>query len=103
MTASSDAIEVRRNDEEQRYEVRLGGELAGFAAYRAAPGRIVFTHTEVFPGHEGEGIGSRLAEAALDDAVARGEQIVPVCPFIASYVRRHHDYDASISWPDAED
>ncbi|QTX03586.1 GNAT family N-acetyltransferase [Agromyces archimandritae] len=93
---SDDRIEVTRDDAASRYELRVNGTPEGFAAYTAEPGRITFTHTEVFPGHEGEGLGSALAKAALDDAVARGEQIVPVCPFIAAYVKRHREYDDAV-------
>lgn len=88
-----------RNEEAHRYELLLDGELAGYAEYRTHPGRIVFTHTIVFPGHEGQGLGSALVEHVLDDAVARGERIVPYCPFIAAYLKRHEGYEASVDWP----
>jgi predicted GNAT family acetyltransferase len=96
-------LEVRfdRNDDAGRYEMHVDGELAGFAEYRIRPeNRIVFTHTVVLPGHEGQGLGSMLARHVLDDAVARGERIVPRCPFIAAYLRRHGGYEASVDWPE---
>lgn len=94
-------VRFRRDDEARRYEMTLDGELAGFAEFRIRPeNRIVFTHTVVLPGHEGEGLGSMLARHVLDDAVARGERIVPRCPFIAAYLRRHDGYEASIDWPE---
>jgi predicted GNAT family acetyltransferase len=85
-------IEIIENPAEQRYEARLDGELAGFAQYRDAPGRRIFTHTEVDDAFEGRGVGSRLAAAALDDARGRGLRVVPRCPFIAAYIERHPDY-----------
>ena len=84
----SDTITIDRNDETHRYELKLDGELAGYAEYRTSPGRITFTHTVVLPEHEGEGLGSRLAKYVLDEAVARGDTIVPVCPFIPAYLKR---------------
>ncbi|MFD4422338.1 GNAT family N-acetyltransferase [Agromyces sp. NPDC058484] len=96
----TDDIVIERNEETRRYELNVGGEPAGYAEFRTSPGRISFTHTVVFPDREGEGLGSRLAEFVLGDAVARGETIVPVCPFIAAYLKRHPGvYDASVSWP----
>ncbi|WP_448002567.1 GNAT family N-acetyltransferase [Agromyces bauzanensis] len=93
-------ITIDRHEEANRYELKLDGELAGYAEYRTSPGRITFTHTIVFPEHEGKGLGSRIAKHVLDDAVARGDTIVPRCPFIAAYLRRHPDvYDDSVSWP----
>ena len=97
---STDAITIERNDEARRYELKLDGALAGYAEYRTNPGRITFTHTVVYPEHEGQGLGSRLATFVLDEAVARGDTIVPVCPFIAAYLREHPGvYDASVRWP----
>ena len=62
------------------------------AVYHVRGGRNYFVHTEVDPGHEGEGLGSALAQNALDDVRARGEQIVPLCPFITAWLNRHPDY-----------
>lgn len=93
-------ITIDRNDGANRYELKLDGELAGFSEYRATPGRVTFHHTLVFPEHEGKGLGSRLAKHVLDDAVARGDTVVPECPFIAAYLRRHPGvYDDFVSWP----
>lgn len=96
----SGAITIDRYDETLRYELKLDGELAGYSQFRTRPGRITFTHTVVLPEYEGQGLGSRLAKFVLDEAVARGDTIVPVCPFIAAYLKRHPGvYDASVDWP----
>jgi uncharacterized protein len=92
MTDASATPEIIDNRAEDRYELRIDGELAGIAVYRLAPGRIVFTHTEVAPEFEGHGVAGRLAQFALDDARARGLQVVARCPYIADYIRRHPDY-----------
>ena len=85
-------VEVRDNPAEHRFEVHDDGKLAGFARYVRRPGRIFFVHTEIDPAFEGRGLGSQLASAALDATRATGERIVPLCPFIASYVERHPEY-----------
>ncbi|MDN4476568.1 GNAT family N-acetyltransferase [Demequina sp. SYSU T00192] len=91
--------EVARSEERGRYELAVDGELAGFADFRLRSGRIVFTHTEIADAYEGRGLGSALAEAALTDAASRGETIVPLCPFIARYLRRHDVPGAEVAWP----
>jgi predicted GNAT family acetyltransferase len=84
--------EVRDSPAEQRYEVRVDGELAGFAQYRARPGLIAFTHTEVDDRFEGQGLASKLVAFALDDARARGLAVLPFCPFVNGYIQRHPEY-----------
>ena len=96
---TDDGVRIARNEEAHRYELFVGDELAGFAEYRLRPGRIVFIHTVVDGAFEGQGLGSRLARHVLDDAVARGERIVPLCPFIAAYLRTHPGWEGSVDWP----
>ncbi len=86
-------VEVADNTELSRYEARVDGALAGFAEYRRRPGRIIFTHTEVDPAFEGNGVGGALARGALDDVRRDGSlQVVPLCPFIRAWIERHPDY-----------
>lgn len=82
---------VRDNPAESRYELFVDGQLAGFAQYRADGKRITLYHTEVEPGYEGKGLGDELARVALGEVRRRGLVLVPLCPFIAAYIRRHPD------------
>jgi uncharacterized protein len=84
-------MEVTDAAERRRYEARIDGELAGFAAYRASDGLVTFVHTEVMPEFEGRGVASALVRAALDDVRAHGRRVRAVCPFVAGYVERHAD------------
>lgn len=84
-------IDVKDVAGKRRYEVTADGTLAGFAEYRDMDGARVFTHTEVFDEFEGKGVGSALVRGALDDQRAGGRKIVPLCPFVARYVRDHPD------------
>ena len=80
--------EVRDNAERRRFEV----VVEGFADYQRRGGRIIFLHTQIDPGREGQGLASTLARAALDAAREAGEAVVPLCPFIAAYIERHEEY-----------
>ncbi|GAB7192884.1 GNAT family N-acetyltransferase [Kineococcus sp. NUM-3379] len=84
-------VTVTDNADMHRYEGRVGGELAAFAAYSRAPRFLVFSHTEVLPGHEGRGIASVVVRHALDDVRRQGLAIVPLCPFVDRFVRKHRD------------
>jgi uncharacterized protein len=86
-------MEVRDNPEESRYELVDGGDVVGEILYRRYPDRIVLVHTEVSPALEGQGLASRLVVGALDDIRATGLRVVPVCPFVRAYLRRHPEYE----------
>jgi predicted GNAT family acetyltransferase len=66
--------------------------VVGEILYRLEPDHVVLLHTEVLPSVEGKGLGARLVAGALNDIRARGLRIVPFCPFVRSYIRRHPDY-----------
>ncbi len=57
---------------------------------------IVFTHTEVPEALEGHGIAAKLAHTALEHARAQRLTVVPLCPFVASYIRRHAEYQGLV-------
>jgi predicted GNAT family acetyltransferase len=88
------------NPVRNRYEARLGNKLAGFVTYLTRPGVVVLVHTEVEPEFEGTGVGGRLASAVLEALRADGQQVDPVCPFIASYIERHPKYADLVARPD---
>jgi predicted GNAT family acetyltransferase len=96
---NDDEVRVVDNPDRQRVELRVGDTVAGRAFYELAPGRITFTHTEIDPSVEGRGLGSRLAAGALDMARERGLAVVPRCPFIAAYIRRHREYADLVAEP----
>jgi uncharacterized protein len=95
MTAEID-VEVSDNRPLNRYEARIGKVVAGFAVYRIEGDRTVFTHTVVGDDWEGHGVGSSLARYALDDVVAAGRAITPICPFIRAYITKHPQYVTSV-------
>lgn len=87
------SIQIVHNPELARYEAHVGGTLAGFAEYRLTTGLITFTHTEVDPSFEGQGVGSAIVRFALDEVRAEGtRRVVPLCPFFKRWIHRHADY-----------
>jgi predicted GNAT family acetyltransferase len=80
---------IRDNVEEHRFELDLGDGSFAIAEYTLPKGKIVFTHTEVPPAHEGQGIGTALVRFALASARERGLQVIPICPFFAAYIKKH--------------
>src|SRR5574338_647596 len=82
---------VHDNADRHRFEIDLGDGTFAIAEYTLPAGKIMFTHTEVPPAHEGQGLGSLLIRAGLASARERGLQIIPICPFFAAYIKKHSE------------
>lgn len=79
---------VRDNAERRRYELELDGGLA-LIDYRRSGGIVTMTHAEVPRALRSAGVGSELVRGALALVRQRGEKVVPLCPFVERYMRRH--------------
>ena len=84
---------IRDNPGEQRFEaLDEAGELLAISTYRRYQDRIVFVHTEVADDAEGQGVGSDLVRAALDQVRGERLRVVAQCPFVKEWISRHPDY-----------
>lgn len=79
------------NPEKPQYEFHLEGEIARLE-YIKAKDKIYLTHTEVPPVLSGRGIGSALIGAALEDISRQELTLVPLCPFVALYLKRNPEW-----------
>lgn len=105
MTTPSERFEVRPLGGESRYvlldhELEPDGREIGEEAYVdvEADGitqRVLF-HTAVSPDYAGQGLASVLVKAVIEDIVARGYRLVPVCPYVAKWLPRHPEYDECV-------
>ncbi|MFL5946809.1 MAG: GNAT family N-acetyltransferase [Gaiellaceae bacterium] len=92
MTTDSAEVVVRDDADDLRYELVVDGRVVGEILYRRRPGGIALVHTEVEPALEGRGLASRLVAGALDDIRARQLRVIPICPFVRSFIERHPEY-----------
>jgi len=81
-------ISVVNNVSDGRFELSEGGELASLR-YMMRDGKLYLIHTEVPKALEGRGYASALARTALEYAKREHLQVVPWCPFVRAYLRRH--------------
>ncbi|OUZ09282.1 GNAT family N-acetyltransferase [Aeromicrobium sp. PE09-221] len=86
------STEVSHNESEQRYEIRVDGELAGHLVAEPDGDVVVLPHTEVDERFEGQGLASQLVTAALEDLRARGQRIRPTCPYVKKFLEKHTEY-----------
>ena len=92
--AATDAPVISDNLAASRYELRVGAELAGFVEYKLRQHDTVISlvHTEVLPAFQGAGLATHLARYSLDDARKRGLSVLPFCPYINSWIKKHPEY-----------
>lgn len=74
-----------------RFEISTGAG-PGVLTYVARGPAMEILHTEVPGAAEGQGYAATLAAAALDFARDAGKQVIPSCPYVAAYIRRHPAY-----------
>ena len=83
---------VQQEKSNHRFIVNLDGAMA-LLIYKEEGDIIYLVHTEVPMAMEGKGIGGQLAKAALNYARENNFKVVPRCPFVASYLQRHPEYN----------
>lgn len=99
----ADEVAVARSASGERYEITVNGVVAGFAAILESDTHVAFTHTEVDDAYQGRGLAQRLAAESLADVAASGRTIIPLCPYIARYLRRNEVAGATVEWPNTTD
>lgn len=92
MSQPSAAPVVERVDAHHRYEIVVDGKRAGVTEYRDHGEQRVFFHTEVGDAYAGQGLAAELVRQALTDTLASGKRIVPACPYVAKFLKRHDEF-----------
>ncbi|HEX6196441.1 MAG TPA: GNAT family N-acetyltransferase [Jiangellaceae bacterium] len=88
----SNATVITDATERNRFEAYVDEDFAGYVEYIRKPDQVEYRHTEVDDEYEGMGVGSSLAQAALDDARRRGMRVLVTCPFLQGWLARHPEY-----------
>ena len=84
---------ITNDTDDFRYELRLNGDLAAFAAYVIKGGIIDFNHTVTRDEYRGHGVATQLLRAALEDVRERGEHKVRAsCGFCADFVEKNPEF-----------
>ena len=89
MNYNEKKLEVNR--EFHRLELEVQGNIA-FIEYKLDGDTLFLIHTEVPAALEGKGAGSAIVQKALQYAKANNYKIVPICPFVQSYLKRHKEW-----------
>lgn len=96
MQIELDKITVENNTDASRFQVQVEEHTAVIDYYLRGDD-IVFTHTGVPEPLGGQGLAGKMAKTALEYAKAEGLKVVPQCPFVRAYLRRHAEYQELVS------
>ncbi|MBO0805512.1 MAG: N-acetyltransferase [Nocardiopsaceae bacterium] len=90
---ASEAPALSDNQAESKFEVRVGGELAGFIDYHRRGSQLInLIHTEVGETFQGMGLAGKLARFALDAARREHLEVLPSCEYIRGWIGKHPEY-----------
>ncbi|MFN8399650.1 MAG: GNAT family N-acetyltransferase [Anaerolineales bacterium] len=87
----SEKLEVVHNQAENRFEIQLDGQLAKLD-YMENGDSIVMTHVGVPIEFRGHGIAAIITKAGLDYAKSKSLRVIPMCSYVAAYLRRNPQY-----------
>jgi predicted GNAT family acetyltransferase len=90
---------IRVNNSLKRFELEVKGSIA-YIDYKLSHQLLFLIHTEVPAALRGTGVGSLIVQKALEYAKENDYKIVPICPFVQSYLKRHPEWK-QVEAPDA--
>ena len=101
MSDTAEHIRVAHEPDSSRYAIYVERALAGFTEYRvpARGNARAFVHTEVSPEFGGRGLAGTLVTEAMADTRAAGMRIVPYCPYVSAWLKKHPEYEEIVDWP----
>ncbi len=88
---------VKDNARKHRFELDYADKVAIVEYRKLDDETLALTHTEVDPSLEGQGVGSHLVKGVLEYVDRNNLRIVPACPFITAYLKRHPDWKRVVS------
>ncbi len=96
MKPEFESLELRVNEKQKRFELEYNGYI-GFINYGDFGNSIALVHTEVEPELQGTGIASALVEKTLTHLKEQGKEILPFCPYVFAYIKKHPEWKAIVS------
>lgn len=86
-------IDIIHDEEDLRFYAVVDGDEAELTYTYPESGVMDFDHTFVPEGGRGKGYANQLVQTGLDYARSKNYQIVPSCPVVSAYIKRHPAYE----------
>ena len=102
MTTDKTGAPTEVSAESDRFTIAVEGQQVGLAEFTDREGRRIFTHTEVADKFEGRGLATILVREALEATLDAGLHIVAVCPLVAAFVKKNHEFDDVVDPVDSD-
>lgn len=86
-------MKFRNNKNLSRYEMEVEGVIA-FIDYKfkEVGKRMYLIHTEVPEAIRHLGVAEKLVLSALMEVKVKGWKLMPLCPYIVTYIKRHPEW-----------
>lgn len=94
MSDAAVIITYEEGETKGRYVARIEGvaDEGELTISKVSPVLIIADHTYVPDSMRGRGVAAALADRLVAEARAKGQRIVPLCPFVRSQSLRHPDW-----------
>lgn len=89
------SILLHDNKAAQQFEMKFDNHLA-VIEYETEGNIISLLHTGVAPELEGKGAGTAIVEKVLNHIKENDMQLIPLCPFVVAYIKRHPEWESII-------
>jgi hypothetical protein len=84
--------DVHHDSDMTTFSIEMDGAEAVLMYLPVGEDRLDFKDTYVPPQHRGHGVAAALARAAFEYAREHGYRVIPTCPYIETYLKRHPEY-----------
>lgn len=88
---------VHYNPGQHQFDLDIDGLRSVVEFVKSGDHTLTLTHTEVHPDLEGKGVGSYLVKSVFAYVEQNGLKIIPLCPFVSSYLQRHPEWYRIVS------
>ena len=86
---SASPVKVDHRPADHRFVANVSGGEAVLIYEPLGDGVLDLEHTIVPEEARGEGVGDALVRAAVDYAKREGVGLIPTCPYVAAWLKRH--------------
>ena len=96
MKPNFEDISLIKNENKRRFEIEVDGKYA-FTNYGEFGNQIALVHTETEAELKGKGAASALVEKTLNYLEEHHLILLPFCPFVFAYIKRHPEWKRIVS------